>query len=476
MKDIFKDVTAATSDVSGGEAALVMTHPKNFFIRFITNKITLAFLIIIVLVLASAGTALVVYTWNNGLIAQGISISGINVSHLTKAEAQKKVESKISSILARTVKFSVNDKTVEANLGDLGLILNPDKALNEAFGVGRQGNLLTRALNKKDAAEGMKLAWAKSWDEKKLTGKLDSIMAGYNTPAKDATFTINDNNEMNIIPEKTGNTVNIAALIPKIESLNVSQPGNPIHVAFKNVPPKITAAELNKQRITGLIASYTTNFDPSETARTENVRLAAQALDHTVIAPGATFSFNGTVGDSTASKGYKDAYIIVNGKFVEGLGGGVCQVSSTLYNAVLLADLPIVQRVNHDLAITYVPLGQDATVDYPSLDLKFKNDTGGYLLIRTSMSSNQLKIDMYGQVKSGQEVTISDTSTEIPVPEQKVTDSSLAHGQEMIKQQGQPGYKATTTRVVTQNGKVIKTEQLPPSTYAPMPRIIEVGP
>jgi len=266
-------------------------------------------------------------------------------------------------------------------------------------------------------------------------------------------------------------------LLNKLTGMNIIKPVPEIKVEFKDQQPQLTAAQLEDQKITGLIASYTTRFDPSQSERTENVMVATKALDMAVVKPGDTFSFNKIVGERTVAGGYKDAYIIVDGKFVEGLGGGICQVSSTLYNAGLLADLSVVQRTNHDLAISYVPLGQDATVAYPDLDLKFNNNSGGYVLLRTKTSPNTVTIDLYGKVKPGQEVTITNsTESIIPVEEQRLVDETLAHGVSILKQQGHPGSIVKSVRTVKVNGKVVSSEPLQQSRYLSVPTIYSVGP
>jgi vancomycin resistance protein YoaR len=182
------------------------------------------------------------------------------------------------------------------------------------------------------------------------------------------------------------------------------------------------------------------------------------------------------VGERTVEGGYLDAYIIVDGKFVPGLAGGICQVSSTLYNTGLLANLSVTQRTNHDLAISYVPLGQDATVAYPNLDLKFNNNSGGYLLIRTKTTSDTVTVDIYGKVKPGQEVFITNTTESvIPPEEQHLVDETLAHGVSVLKQQGQQGYIVKSVRTVKVNGKVVSSEPLKQSVYKAMPKIYAVG-
>ena len=126
------------------------------------------------------------------------------------------------------------------------------------------------------------------------------------------------------------------------------------------------------------------------------MQLVAHLVDDKLIAPGTTFSFNGTTGERTAAKGFLEAPVIINGELQTGLGGGVCQVSTTVFNAAFEAGLPITARTNHALYISHYPLGRDATVNYPDIDLKFVNDTGHWLLLRTFVGSSSLTVDLYG--------------------------------------------------------------------------------
>ena len=150
----------------------------------------------------------------------------------------------------------------------------------------------------------------------------------------------------------------------------------------------------------GLIAQYSTHFDSTLVNRTENIRLAAKALDGKLLAPGERFSFNESVGERTAKAGYKEALIIVGNNFTPGLGGGVCQVSSNLYNAVILAHLEILERHRHSLPVDYVPPGQDATVSFLILDFRFRNSTDAYLLIRSFVEGNTLTFQLYEKAEN----------------------------------------------------------------------------
>lgn len=147
----------------------------------------------------------------------------------------------------------------------------------------------------------------------------------------------------------------------------------------------------------GPIAQYSTHFDSTLVNRTENIRLAAKALDGKLLAPGERFSFNQSVGERTAHAGYKVALIIEGNTYTPGLGGGVCQVSSNLYNAAILAHLEILERHGHSLPVDYVPTGQDATVSFNSLDFRFRNNTDAYLLIRSFVEGNTLTFQLYGK-------------------------------------------------------------------------------
>jgi len=431
---------------------------------------------LLLIMLVIAGTSLLIYTWDRHTIVEGVSISGINVSNLTQDQAKTEIDKEVHRLLNQTVKLSVGQQSPEAKLEDLGLSVTDDLALQDAYAIGRKGSIVNKLSGKIAAAKGINFELTQKWDDQKLKDSINRTLAVFNKPATDASFEITNQNTMNIHNEHVGSSFDAEGLILQIKAINIFKPIPDLKVALKEQPPNLTAAQLESQEITGLLASYTTQFDPTQSARTENVRIAAKALDMAVIKPGDTLSFNQIVGERTVEGGYLDAYIIVDGKFVPGLAGGICQVSSTLYNTGLLANLSVTQRTNHDLAISYVPLGQDATVAYPNLDLKFNNNSGGYLLIRTKTTSDTVTVDIYGKVKPGQEVFITNTTESvIPPEEQHLVDETLAHGVSVLKQQGQQGYIVKSVRTVKVNGKVVSSEPLKQSVYKAMPKIYAVG-
>lgn len=172
-----------------------------------------------------------------------------------------------------------------------------------------------------------------------------------------------------------------------------------------------TTTTTKGEEFSDVLGSKTTYYNSSVKGRSTNIRLATQAIDGTVLQPGETFSLNGVVGRRTAAKGYQNAIIFQNGQQVEGLGGGVCQVSSTVYGAVLYADLKVTERSSHQFQVSYTPVSQDAAVYYGSQDFKFVNDTDHSIKIAASEGSGSLTVTIYGTKTSDKKVTLSSKSS-----------------------------------------------------------------
>ena len=204
--------------------------------------------------------------------------------------------------------------------------------------------------------------------------------------------------------------------------------GRVAQLALSERQPDRSTAQAQAMGITGTVATYET-FYGGEANRIHNVQLVAHLVDGKLIAPGETFSFNGATGERSAEKGFLEAPVIINGELQTGLGGGVCQVSTTVFNAAYEAGLPIVERTNHALYISHYPLGRDATVNYPDVDLKFSNDTGHWLLLRTFVGPSSLTVGLYGTSPHRRvESTTAPLRVVSPPPVQKTVDATLAPG------------------------------------------------
>lgn len=249
-----------------------------------------------------------------------------------------------------------------------------------------------------------------------------------------------------------------------------------------SIPLKITKAnktinDLGTEAFPYLVSSFSTKYDASNTNRSTNLEIAANKINGTVLMPGDVFSFNKVVGKRTVEEGYKDAKIYADGGVVDGLAGGICQISSTLYNAVLLGNLEIVERRNHSFPTSYVRTGRDATVVYGTIDFQFRNSRSYPIKIEATVKNGIAEFKIHGiQEEKEYEIKILPVTTQsIPYTTSYVQDATLLPGQQVVAQAGQPGYKVTTYIEKRLNGEVVSKEILSNDTYSPMKSIIRVG-
>jgi vancomycin resistance protein YoaR len=226
-----------------------------------------------------------------------------------------------------------------------------------------------------------------------------------------------------------------------------------------------------------LISKYSTTFPASNKPRSFNIKLACELINGTVIYPGEAFSYNTVVGRRTPARGFKLATVFSNGKRVPGYGGGVCQVSTTLYNAAMLANLKIIERHNHSLPVHYVPHGRDATVSYGSADLVFENTLPQPIKIMAKYATGKITLEIYGENEPNTQVKIESRLTKLaPLNVVYKVDKSLAPGSEMVLEKGGKSGRAETTRLIYKDGELVKKETMKPTFYRGGTRIIAHNP
>ena len=241
--------------------------------------------------------------------------------------------------------------------------------------------------------------------------------------------------------------------------------------------PQVTTDMLGEDAFPNILGSFSTRYDASNKNRSTNIEIASETISETVLMPGETFSFNGTVGPTTASKGYLQAGAYSAGELVQDYGGGVCQVSSTIYNAVLYANLEIVERYNHSSVVSYVDPGRDATISYGTRDFKFKNSRQYAVKLNLRATNGILEVEIKG-IKEDEEyeIELSSKKTETILCTTKyVYDSSLSEGQEIVESGGANGAKSIEYKITKKNNRIIKEEILSEDSYNPMTRIIKTG-
>ncbi|WP_168123409.1 VanW family protein [Paenibacillus sp. HB172176] len=249
------------------------------------------------------------------------------------------------------------------------------------------------------------------------------------------------------------------------------------NLLIKVVEPAVTLQKLLGEGIDRKIMSYTTSFATSAEGRAYNVTVTAQALNDWLLAPGEIFSYSKLIESAEKQYSYREAPVILNGRLSPGIGGGICQVSSTLYQAALRAGLDIVERRNHSLPVPYLPLGYDATYATGAIDFKFRNSTDSYLLIRTEVKNRTLTVKLFGSIPENVSYDIVSLTKNAVAPsvEQRVNDGLPVGGQALLKQ-GKPGFIVDTYRIKSIDGKEVSRERISHDTYKAQPTVIEVGP
>jgi len=498
----------------------------------------------IVFLLASVfSTVFAFINVNNTTFVSGISILGIDVSGLSKDDAKQKVTDDVSNRLSTDVIFKHNDETYTLLPSSVGGSFDIDKVIDDAYSVGRNGNIfqnnfaiLNAMINSKNFIPDF------SFNSDSFDNSISQMNSNFADGIVEPSYDISGNNLIiksgkngNIVDSdkikslfvdklifvpyntdsievpvfsKEANKIDIDAIHSEIykEAQDASYTTNPYAVypssngldfnisideakalitgdkdsytiPLKTLYPNVKTSDIGIEAFPNLLSSYSTSFASSSSNRATNVSLATNKINGKVLMPGEVFSFNGTVGKRTPQAGFKVAGVYMNGQVATDYGGGICQVSSTLYNAVLRANLEIVDRSNHMFEVGYVPIGTDATVSWGAPDFKFKNSRSYPIKIVTSSSNRKCVVKFYG-LKESEEYDIEIVSYRtgsVPYRTTYTTDSSLAAGQQKVIQRGSNGAKSVAYRIRKKNGQVISKELLSKDTYDPHNQIIAVG-
>ncbi len=301
---------------------------------------------------------------------------------------------------------------------------------------------------------------------------LEKVYNEIHTEPKDAYYIAEP---FQLFPEENG--VDFAITMEEAKAKISTETAEEYVIPLKITPATKTIDSIGTEAFPYLISSYSTKYDASNTNRSGNLKIAADKINGTVLMPGEEFSYNEVVGKRTIEEGYTNAKIYENGQVVDGLAGGICQISSTLYNAVLLANLEVTQRRNHSYTTTYVPAGRDATVVYGTQDFKFKNSRTYPIKIEANVANGIAEFKVHGIKEEVEyEIKIIPVTTQtIPYQTEYVPDPTLAQGQQVVKQAGHSGYKVTTYIEKRLAGAVISKDVLSNDTYKAMKTIINVG-
>ncbi len=363
--------------------------------------------------------------------------------------------------------YEINDDELIVTMGKPGLIITPEEIsylLQQRLADSSIGDIVIR----KEADKIEELDY-------------EAIRDMVYVEPQDAYLDESDPQNLMVVPSKNGRMLDLDKVDSILAGPGSGEDGNVYVIPFDIVEPEVKTEDVKYYTYNDLIATATTKLNPGQVNRTDNIRLACSKIDGTILLPGDEFSFNTIVGKRTYEAGFKDAAIYMAGEIADGVGGGICQVSSTLYITAVSADLEITSRKNHRYTVTYTKLGQDATVSYDShVDFKFKNDRETAIKICIVQENDYVKCEFYGELEPGEENKKTTMESKTLKSEAFTTvyevDESVPVNKKVEKNHGYTGYTVETYRVVTQDGKEVSRTLENTSKYVKLDQTYQINP
>jgi vancomycin resistance protein YoaR len=413
-------------------------------------------------------------------LPNNVYVDNINIGGKTVVQAEDIIDQRINQIENKVIDITLNSKghaqKYKFILEDMGYYSDKDKIKSDVFSILHNDLDLVEKLKMYNNIDksGRVYRIPHNIDFNRFANELKKIDVSNLSKPVNAAYKY-ENGKVNIVGGSSGYELDLQGLHNKILE-GIRENRYEFTVDLKEVKPQITIESLLNQGIKEKTSSFITKFSISNRPRTSNIRLAASIIDGTILAPGETFSFNKTVGQRTAKRGFYKAGVYINGKLDEDVGGGICQVSTTLYNAVLLSDLEVIERSNHSLTVPYVPLSRDAAVSWGTKDFKFRNNTENYIYIHAQSTGNVISFELFGTKNHNRRVElISTVLNHIEPPLEYIEDESLELGKETVLDKGHDGYRSKLSRRVYEYGKLIDEQVLSYDRYLASPKVIKKG-
>lgn len=418
----------------------------------------------------------------DGNIIQNVYIAGINVGGMDKAQAMSACQPAVDSYATATIRFILGEQIKEVTASELGYVTDLDRVVDEALTYGKKGNCLKRFKDTAELTQGLRmeqLNLSPGFDEAGRAN-VENILQEFNREQKPASISMNEDSTFTITPEQTGIQVRVDDSIAALrESMRGEWSGVlDVNVAYDETVPDANSAALSQ--LTDELGSYTTNYS-GDAGRMRNVENATNFINGTLLMPGEELDVNATIEPYTEENGYYYAGEYSGGKVVQGLGGGICQVSTTLYNAVLYAELEVVQRQNHSLTVGYVDLSRDAAIAGSVKNFRFKNNMETPIYIAGGCSNGNITFAIYGKETRPANRTIELESRLIetiapPAEPVEEEDASLEPGERKVTQKARNGYVAELWKNIYIDGVLSESVQINTSKYNATPEYASVGP
>jgi vancomycin resistance protein YoaR len=414
-------------------------------------------------------------------ICKGIFIDSIDMEGMSVEEANKVIVEYIEKLKNKKLFIKVDGNIIETDLKDMGYECVENNYVEEALNMGKKGNLVKRYKEIKDVAHDQlvyKLEFV--LDKDKVQKLVETKCSKYDIEAKDATIK-RGSGEFITTAHTIGRVVQVEETVKKIESvISKDWDKKDIHIdaVTKDVMPKVTQEDMQKCKT--VLGSYSTTYYNSSINRAINIKNAAGLINGAVVLPGEVYSTAAGMSPITLSNGYHIGIAYSLGEEIESVGGGVCQVSTTLYNAVLDAELEVVERANHSMIVGYVDPAKDAAIAGTWKDLKFKNNTDTPVYIQAYTEGEKITFVIYGEetrdTENREVKYVSETVKTIqPGKDIIKKDNTKPKSYREVTQKAHIGYKAYLWKIVYQNGVEVSKEQVNFSSYDAEPAHVTVG-
>lgn len=407
-----------------------------------------------------------------GKIHKNVYVRNVNLSYLTKDEATIKINDILNDKNSFILK--INDKNYIFNKEYIDVDYHVDEIVNKAYSIGRDEGIISNFKTKTDLdlGEHKVLQLNCTYNERKLNDYLRCLNEEIYTCPINSHIVIKDDNVF-VTQDKYGYKLNTekmkAIILDKVKNLDCKEESIPIII----IKPEYSYEELSK--IDTVLGRFYTKFNPKNENRVSNIRLASKATNKIILKENDVFSFNNSIKDANISEYFKEAPVIVNGKPEKGLGGGMCQVSSTIYNAALYSGLKIITTTNHSIPSTYIEKGRDATICKGYIDLKIQNTYKSPIYIYNQVYDDRIISTIYGNKLDSKNIdVITETVEVIPIKTVIKKTDKLKLGENVVQQEGRKGYKVRTYRVYKYDYKDVR-EFICESYYPSQEKIIICG-
>ncbi len=419
---------------------------------------------------------------DDAVIKEGVFAGKVDLSGMTESEAESAVEEYLNGLESSELKLNcVSGNEVSVRVSDFGISWGNREIISEAVSLGRSGNIIRRFKDLSDLKKHKKVFDLElAIDDEAVQRIIGGSCSAYNTKPVNAELIPGEGGGFTIIDGRNGEEVNVEAsaeIVKNYISENLTGENDSVDLIIDTVKPKGDAETLSK--IKDKLGGYTTKYELSGADRCANIAAGCRHINGTLLYPGEQFSVYEHVSPFTEENGYHLAGSYLNGLVVESLGGGICQVSTTLYQAVLRAELQIDERSNHSMVVDYAPLAGDAAIAGTAKDFKFTNNTDYPVYIAGQTGGKAITFTIYGvetrdTSKRSLEFESVELSREEPGADQVVGDSESPAGAVHV-QSPHTGYRAEFWKIIKEDGVEVSREKVNTSSYKAVPRIITIG-